>query len=133
MTVADNSTAVFDGSLMSANIVSSGAGSIVTLKGHVQMSDTVDGQANIDMSAGGKLNLFESQLTNTGSAANVLCDDGATQSSPNLITAGTSGNNGISCGGSWTNLSLATEFPSLYGSTNIHPTSNFDSRNCGNY
>jgi hypothetical protein len=125
VTVGDNSTAVFDGSLISANIVSAGAGSVVTIKGHSELSDTVDSQANVDMSAGGKLNLFESQLTNTGSVANVLCDDGATQGSPNLITAGTSGNNGISCGSSWTNLSLATEFPSLYGSTNIHPTSNF--------
>jgi hypothetical protein len=125
VTVGANSTAVFDGSLMSDEIISAGTGAIVTIKGHTEMSNTADGVPNIDMSAGGRLNLFESQLVNTGTGFNVNCDDGATEAAPNLITAGTSGNNGISCGTAWANLSLATEFPSLYGSTNIHPTSNF--------
>src|SRR5271155_989000 len=122
--VAASSTAVFDGSTIAGQVVSLASTSTVTIKGHSILTTAI-AQPNINMSAGGVLNLFESQMTNGGSGANVNCADGATISSPNLITAGTSGNNGISCGSAYTYLSPATLFPSYFGSTNIHPTSNF--------
>ena len=122
--VAASSTAVFDGSTIAGQVVSLASTSTVTIKGHSILTTAI-AQPNINMSAGGILNLFESQMTNGGSGANVNCADGATLSSPNLITAGTSGNNGISCGSAYTYLSPATLFPSYFGSTNIHPTSQF--------
>lgn len=125
VTIADGATAVFDGAVMATQIVSGGAGSIVTLKGHTQMT-TSDASPNIDMSAGGKLTVYESQFTNGGSGANINCDDGATSATPNLITAGSSMNNGISCGASYTNLSNATEVPNFYGSAAIYPTGYYD-------
>jgi len=123
--VSATSTAIFDGSTIAGQIVSLGSGATVTVKGHSILTTAIS-QPNINMSAGGMLNVFESQLTNGGAGANINCADGATSANPNLITAGTSMNNGISCGSAYTLLSLATIIPSQFGSTQIFPTGRVD-------
>jgi hypothetical protein len=118
--VGSSATVSFNSVTLAGTITSLGSGSTVIIKNHSTLTNSLS-SPNINMSAGGKLSIEETNLTNGGSGSNINCADGATSSTANFIGDGTIMNNGISCGTAYTYLSPGAIVPSVSGSA-IYPT-----------